>query len=81
VVDFDSVKDSGKRQQFETGSQRDADDGKGHPSLVAWEVFLKVKQYKNIFPTLSKEDSILEEIESVLWRYSIPSYTRAFIVH
>lgn len=36
---FTSVKDSGERQQFKTGSQRDTDSGKGNPSLVPCDFF------------------------------------------
>lgn len=79
VKQFDKVQDSGKRQQFKTGSQRDTDEGKGNPSLVAWEVFLKMQEYKNseIYPTNDLQGmTTLGKIETLLWRYSIPTYTR-----
>jgi len=76
---FDKVQDSGKRQQFETGSQRDTDEGKGNPSLVAWEAFLKVKEYKNssLYALYIEEgESLIGAIETLLWRFSIPCYNR-----
>ena len=33
-MEFDDVKDSGKRQEFETGSKRDTRDGKGRFDLI-----------------------------------------------
>lgn len=42
---FDAVKDSGARQNFQTGSVRDTDAGKGKPHLVAGEPFIRVKEY------------------------------------
>ena len=32
---YDDVKDSGKRQEFGTGSRRDTQEGKGRPSLIS----------------------------------------------
>jgi len=34
MAEFDEVKDSGKRQEFETGSKRDTRDGKGRFDLI-----------------------------------------------
>jgi hypothetical protein len=51
---FDSVKDSGKRQEFNTGSVRDTQEGKGLPHLIAGEalammlLYIKDLNYKNI---------------------------------
>ena len=73
MVNFDNVKDSGKRQEFSTGSVRDTDEGKGAPNLVAWEAFLKVKEYKtsSIYPkTLADGESLISKIETLLWQYS-----------
>jgi hypothetical protein len=39
-MEFDKVNDSGKRQEFETGSRRDTRDGKGRFDLIS-PVFLK----------------------------------------
>jgi hypothetical protein len=44
VKKFTEVKDSGKRQAFNTGSQRDTDVGKGNPHLVAGEAFCKIEE-------------------------------------
>ena len=35
IVDFRDVKDSGKREEFETGSRRDTRDGKGRFDLIS----------------------------------------------
>ena len=70
---FDNVKDSGKRQEFSTGSVRDTDEGKGTPNLVAWEAFLKVKDYKKsvIYPKiLADGETLISKVETLLWRYS-----------
>lgn len=42
---FDSVKDSGARQNFNTGSVRDTDAGKGKPHLMAGEPFIRMRDY------------------------------------
>lgn len=42
---FDKVQDSGKRQQFKTGSQRDTDEGKGKPHLIGGEALVKLIDY------------------------------------
>jgi hypothetical protein len=41
---FDKVVDSGKRQEFNTGSVRDTAEGKGTPHLIAGEALEKVYQ-------------------------------------
>ncbi len=38
------VLDSGKRQQFSTGSQRDIEDGKGLPSLLQFMAIMEVSK-------------------------------------
>jgi len=63
---FNKVVDSGKRQQFNTGSQRDTDEGKGKPHLIAGEAiallttyinsdrYVCVEEYKNLVNELVK---------------------------
>jgi len=41
-MEFNDVKDSGERQEFNTGSVRDTSEGKGTPHLIAGEVLSKV---------------------------------------
>ena len=41
-MEFNSVKDSGKRQEFETGSKRDTRDGKGRYDLIPGYAIRKV---------------------------------------
>ena len=70
---FNEVKDSGKRQEFATGSVRDTDEGKGVPHLIAGEVFVKVKEYINssIFQKIPcDEESLESKIETLLFAYS-----------
>jgi len=78
MSEFKEVKDSGKRQQFSTGSVRDTDEGKGSPHLMATEVFLKVKEYKNspIYPKINSSEPLLGQIETLLWRYNTLVYVR-----
>lgn len=42
---FGSVVDSGNRHEFETGSQRDTDDGKGFPSMLPPYALTRVSQH------------------------------------
>jgi len=42
--EFKEVKDSGKRQEFSTGSVRDTDEGKGTPHLLPGEVMIQIEQ-------------------------------------
>lgn len=72
---FTEVKDSGKRQDFSTGSKRDTDEGKGNPHLIAGEVFNKVDHYYKITEMAYSEDynhasSLVGCIKSILFRYS-----------
>lgn len=76
VKKFDKVIDSGKRQSFDTGSKRDTDEGKGCPSLIAGEAFLKVREYFQVRGVVYTEafvhdkQEIALEIENNLWRYT-----------
>jgi len=48
MQEFNSVKDSGKRQEFETGSRRDTQTGKGCPDLVpTYPLRRLAKHYEN----------------------------------
>jgi len=78
MSEFKEVKDSGKRQEFHTGSVRDTSEGKGMPHLIATEVFEKVKEYKNsaIYPSLASGLVLLSEVETLLWRYNKLVYAR-----
>jgi hypothetical protein len=62
---FDNVKDSGKRQAFNTGSVRDTSEGKGMPHLIAGEAYAKIISKCNI-----KGDHLLFEIEKRLNLYN-----------
>lgn len=42
---FDKVKDSGKRQEFSTGSVRDTNTGKGRFDLIAPYAMLRIAQH------------------------------------
>lgn len=45
---FDKVIDSGERQEFDTGSRRDTDIGKGKPSQISvWGLIRLAKHYEN----------------------------------
>ena len=44
---FNKVQDSGKRQQFNTGSQRDTDEGKGQPHLLPFETINLIESLLN----------------------------------
>lgn len=76
VKKFDAVKDSGKRQEFNTGSRRDTDEGKGNPHLIAGEPFVRVKSYMKSKGTcyeasfVSNKQAIASEIENCLWQYT-----------
>lgn len=73
---FNEVKDSGKRQNFSTGSKRDTDEGKGNPHLIAGEVFNRVDEYYKKSGTcygqeFSQNKSLLiEAIRTILFDYS-----------
>ena len=75
MTKFNKVQDSGKRQQFNTGSQRDTDEGKGKPHLIAGEPFIKLNEYKKNRAPLDNEqhsdtESLTGEIENCLLRYT-----------
>jgi len=65
MAEFKEVKDSGKRQEFKTGSVRDTDDGKGQPHLIAGEAYAEVLDKANI-----KSNPLLLEILKRMFRYS-----------
>lgn len=47
-MEFDEVKDSGQRQEFETGSKRDTRDGKGRYDLIpAYALSRLARHYEN----------------------------------
>lgn len=47
-MQFNNVKDSGERQEFDTGSKRDTQDGKGRPDLIPIEPLRRLaKHYEN----------------------------------
>lgn len=47
-MQFNNVKDSGERQEFNTGSKRDTQDGKGRPDLIPIEPLRRLaKHYEN----------------------------------
>jgi len=66
MSDFDKVKDSGERQEFQTGSVRDTATGKGTPHLIGGEALY----YLNIRDKGEKEFTLLELIENNLLYYS-----------
>jgi len=39
------IKDSGKRKQFKTGSQRDTQEGKGTPRLLPWDALIDLAKH------------------------------------
>jgi hypothetical protein len=48
MAEFDEVKDSGQRQEFETGSKRDTRDGKGRYDLIpAYALSRLARHYEN----------------------------------
>jgi hypothetical protein len=74
---FTEVKDSGKRQNFTTGSVRDTDEGKGNPHLIAGEPFKYIPFYF-VNGTYDKLDlkHLLKEIQMELFEYSKINKTR-----
>ncbi|MFH0806083.1 MAG: dATP/dGTP diphosphohydrolase domain-containing protein [Patescibacteria group bacterium] len=64
-MDFKEVKDSGKRQEFNTGSVRDTAEGKGTPHLIAGEALVKYKLNR-----ISDDNDLLPLIEINLLAYS-----------
>ena len=66
MAEFNEVKDSGKRQNFDTGSVRDTDEGKGQPHLIAGEALCKALN----FHITSAELTDLKIIEENLLSYS-----------
>lgn len=48
MPEFDHVKDSGERQEFETGSRRDTQKGKGRFDLLPWLIMRRfARHYEN----------------------------------
>lgn len=75
MTKFDKVQDSGKRQQFDTGSQRDTDEGKGKPHLIAGEPFIVLNEYKKKKDKTETEqysdtESLVNAIEYYLLKYT-----------
>ncbi len=68
MAEFNEVQDSGKRQEFNTGSVRDTAEGKGTPHLIAGEALAKVHDY--IKTALNFSDGYLYTIQDILFRYS-----------
>jgi len=67
-MDFDKVQDSGKRQEFTTGSVRDTAEGKGLPHLIAGEALAYVFFYTHDKAYCTPD--YWSEVESYLFRYS-----------
>ena len=79
VKKFTEIKDSGKRQNFDTGSKRDTDEGKGNPHLIAGETFIRVKDYRKTkgsayerkdFKNKCTKYRVSSAIEDCLWNYT-----------
>jgi len=68
MLEFKDVKDSGKRQEFTTGSVRDTDEGKGQPHLIAGEAFAKIQEYNR--KECNIIDGYLGRIENLLLKYA-----------
>ena len=76
MSNFDKVQDSGKRQQFNTGSQRDTDEGKGQPHLMPFEV---IKQIDNMLYHILSDfnykirsfDDLLRELIDDIYDYGV----------
>lgn len=71
---FTEVKDSGKRQDFSTGSKRDTDDGKGQPHLMAGEVFVELQKFYDegnyVYPIELSKETLIKQIKEELFLYS-----------
>ena len=67
------IKDSGKRQEFTTGSVRDTDEGKGQPHLLPTEAIYNWKTRK---ADRYQQNQYLELIENNLFCYAIASDNR-----
>ena len=71
------IKDSGKRQEFNTGSVRDTDEGKGQPHLVPGEALFHYKSEKIDI----RDISTLDLIENNLLCFAIVSKERKDTMH
>ena len=72
---FKGVKDSGKRQDFSTGSVRDTADGKGQPHLLPGEAIQRIRTYQQIsnpkcIIASTDRNALLNLIEKSLYTYS-----------
>ena len=70
-MEFDSVKDSGSRQEFGTGSVRDTCEGKGQPHLIAGEALssaFSLPPYQD--PQYEDKIQYLKDVEYNMLRYS-----------
>jgi len=67
------IKDSGKRQEFNSGSVRDTDEGKGQPHLIPGEALF---HYKTNHNTKDNFPSTLDLIENNLLMFSKVSNKR-----
>ena len=62
MPEFNEVKDSGKRQEFDTGSKRDLQDGKGYPTLIPTYPLRRLsRHYENGAKKYGKHNWTLEQ--------------------
>ena len=73
MVEF-ATKDSGARQQFETGSQRDTDEGKGRFDLVPYEALIEVGN------AIQEMDDHLPDTEDEALSQALAACTTAWLV-
>lgn len=73
MTKFNKVQDSGKRQEFNTGSQRDTDEGKGQPHLLPGEVLILLQDNLNCLEISSEETtvSVIKKLGISLYQYGI----------
>jgi hypothetical protein len=71
--DFNKVVDSGKRQEFNTGSVRDTAEGKGTPHLLAGEALQRILNQSMPYDATI---SYLKQIETNLLEYGIVKQAR-----
>jgi len=70
MIEFNEVKDSGKREEFKTGSVRDTAEGKGKPHLIGGEALKKHIEFITGSDYFSKENCKLYQIQLNLLNYS-----------
>jgi hypothetical protein len=68
--EFNEVKDSGKREEFKTGSVRDTAEGKGQPHLIAGEALAKMCAYVTEDILSEEEKGYQSRIEQCLLRFA-----------